>query len=155
MSEVPKESRKQSQLQGIIDARNLCKYSFKILKNNNNFKYKETGDAKKDAQKPPQPELIGSLREIILSIYMSAYSANEVHLDENNYKHRRQLQDKSISKCDEALALIELAADIFRTPIKRVQYWSELILKTRAELTAWKKSDYNRIQKIRAKNKTK
>ena len=113
MSQVPKEARKISKLECLINARKLCKYTLIILQNNENFKVRPCGDPEKDAKNPPQPELVSKIRETMLDAYLSAYSANETYLNKDNYKHRRQLQDKSISKLNELLALMELSIPIF------------------------------------------
>lgn len=148
MSQVPKEKRTQSKLECLIKARKLCNYSLKILANNKNFKTRPSDDEKDDEINPPQPELVAKLRETVLDIYMSAYSANETYLNKDNYRHRRQLQDKSISKCSELLALIELSRPIFHIPYKRVEYWGGLTLLVRNLLSSWKDGDYKRYKRL-------
>lgn len=100
----------------------------------------------KDINNPPQPQLIAKIRETVLDIYMSAFSANEVYLNKNNYQHRRNLQDKSISKCNELLALIELSVPIFHIWPKRYDYWTGQIVLVRNQLQKWKENDYKRFK---------
>ena len=47
MSQVNSEARDKQKLQGVIEARRLCKYTLHILKNNDNFKCYPTGDPEK------------------------------------------------------------------------------------------------------------
>lgn len=148
MSQVNAEARDRQKLQAIIEARRLCKYSLHILKSNENFKAYPTGDPEDDAKRPPQPELVAKLRETVLDIYILAYSANDTPFTKGNYATRRRIQDKSVAKCREFLALIELAADVFHTPRKRVQYWTEKTVLVRNLIQAWKESDYRRYKRM-------
>lgn len=149
MSNVPKEQRNESQLEGLINAKKLCVYTLTILQNNNNFKVVPCGDAEKDKKNPPQPELVAKIRETVLDLYMSAYSANSTFLNKNNYRHRRNLQDKSTSKCNELLALIELSAPIFHLPPKRYTYWTQQTVLVRNQLQRWKDNDYKRYKNLK------
>lgn len=150
MSNVPKEQRTETKLECLINARKLCDYSLVILKNNNNnFKVMPSGDPEKDKKNPPQPELVAKIRETVLDLFMSAFSANEVYLNKDNYRHRRNLQDKSVSKCNELLALIELSAPIFHIWPKRYKYWTEYIILVRNQIQKWKENDYKRFKKLK------
>ena len=148
MSQVNSEARKKQKFDTLIEARRLCKYSLHILKNNENFKCYPTGDIEDDAKRPPQPELVAKLRETVLDIYILAYSANDIPLTKNNYVTRRRMQDKSVAKCREFLALIELAADVFHTPKKRVEHWTGKTVLVRNRIQGWKESDYKRYKRM-------
>ena len=126
----------------------LVKYSLKILANNKHFKSVPTGDLIDDSKNPPQPELIGKLRDAIISAYTSAYSANETPFTKANYKHRRQLQDKSIAMLNEMLALVEMSVPIFHISAKRFGRWSAWIVCDRNRVQAWKESDYKRYRRM-------
>lgn len=150
MSGVPAEARGKQKLKVIMDARRLCKYSLTILQSNKNFKVRPTGNDEDDAKNPPQPELVSKMRDTVMDIFICAYSANETYFSETNYRHRRQLQDKSVAKCNELLALVEMSIPIFHINYKRVEYWTNLIVLVRNQIQAWKESDYKRYKRIQA-----
>lgn len=145
---VQKEARGKRKFKVLIDARSLAKYTLHILKNNKHFKSMPTGDAEDDLVNPPQPELVGEMRNTVIAIFISAYSANETPFTKQNYRHRRQLQDKAISKCNELLALVEMSIPIFHIPLNRVENWSSQIVCVRSQLQSWKESDYTRYRKM-------
>lgn len=143
MSSVPAEAREPSKFETIVEARSLCSYTMQILSNNNTFKSRPTGNAEDDARHPPQPEVVGKMRDMMLDIYTAVYTANETNLKEN-YKLRRQLQDKAIAKCNELLALAELSIPMFHIERKRFGHWGGRIVYVRNKIRAWKRSDYDR-----------
>lgn len=144
----PKEARGTGKFDTIIQGRKFTAEFLKSLQNNKVFKVRLSGDAEDDAKNPPQPELVALLRTTCLDAYISAYSANETMLTKNNYRHRRQLQDKSVAKWNELLALIELAKPIFHLPTKRVEYWTKEIVYTRNLTQKWKESNYSKYRKM-------
>ena len=148
MSEVPAEKRGKQKFKVLVDARSLCKYTLNILKNNKHFKVEKSGNAEDDEKNPPQPELVEKMRNTVIDIFISAFSANETVLTKDNYRHRRQLQDKSIAKCNELLALVEMSIPIFHIHMKRVKYWTEQIVLVRNLIQAWKESDYKRYKRM-------
>lgn len=132
----------------LVDFRSLEKYSLKILKNNKYFKAVPSGDVQDDYENPPQPELVNMMRTTIVEAFISAYSANETPFTKENYRHRRQLQDKSIAKLNEMLALVEMGVTIFHISTKRFGYWSAWIVCIRNKVQAWKESDYKRYRRM-------
>lgn len=148
MSNVRIEERKPTKAEFLLQARKLVKYSLIILASNKSFKSRPTGNEEDDRLNPPQPELVGKLRETVIDIYISAYSANDVRFTKDNYRHRRQLQDKSISKCNEMLALVEMSVPIFHIPYKRFGHWTGGIVYTRNLIQKWKESDYSRYRRM-------
>lgn len=124
------------------------KYSLKILKNNKYFKAVPTGNEKEDLEDPPQPEVVSLLRMTIIEAYQSAYAANETPFTKENYRHRRQMQDKSIARLNDMLALIEMSLPIFHISMKRFGYWSGWIVCIRNRIQAWKESDYKRYRRM-------
>lgn len=148
MSGVPAEARSKQKLKVLIDARRLCKYSLAILQNNNSFKTRPSGNEDADLKNPPQPELVSKMRDTVIDIFISAYSANETYLNKANYKHRRQLQDKATAKCNELMALIEMGIPIFHIPVHRVEYWVGQCMLVRNQIQAWKESDYKRYKRL-------
>jgi len=148
MSQVPSEARGKQKLKVLTDARSLCRYSLNILQNNRHFKVRPTGDEEDDTRNPPQPELVAKIRETVLDAYISAFSANETVFTKDNYRHRRQLQDRSIAKLNELLALIELSIPVFHTDLRRVEYWTGCVKSVRGQVQTWKESDYRRFKRM-------
>ena len=148
MSQVPSEARVETKYKPIMTARMLCKHSLKVLANNRIFKARPTGDPEDDAKFPPQPELVARMRDTALDIYISAYTANETVLTKDNYRFRRQLQDRAVARCNELLALAELAIPLFHFPRARYGYWGALIVYTRNLIQKWKKTDYDRYRRM-------
>jgi len=151
---VPSEARSRQTFKPIEDARRLCAYSLQVLKNNRNFKSYPSGDEEDDSLNPPQPELVAMMQKTAMEIYICAFSANDIYFSATNYQTRRRLQDKSIAKCRELGALVELTVPIFHTPLKKVEFWTEQIRLVRDQIQAWKESDYQRYKRITAKGRT-
>lgn len=84
----------------------------------------------------------------IVEAFQSAYAANETPFTKENYRHRRQLQDKSIAKLNEMLALVEMRVPIFHIPVRRFGYWGGWIVCIRNRIQAWKESDYKRYRRM-------
>lgn len=147
---VPTEARQETKLTALIEARKLVKYSVKVLQNNNHFKQRPSGNEADDMNNPPQPEIVSAMRSAVVEAYTSAYSANETPFTADNYRHRRQLQDKSIAKLNELLALLEMSIPIFHIPARRFGFWGNFIVCVRNRIQAWKESDYKRYKRMRA-----
>lgn len=145
---VPSEARSETKLNALIEARKLVRYPLQVLANNKNFKAEQTGDEEDDNRNPPQPELVAKMRETILDAYICAYSANETPFTKDNYRHRRQLQDRSIARLNEMKALIDLAVPVFHMSLKRCRFWASWIVCVRNRIQAWKESDYKRYRRM-------
>lgn len=148
MSGVRKEERNETKAEFLLQARELCRYSLKILGNNKHFKSRPSGNDADDAKNPPQPQLVKRLQETVEDIYALAYSANETPFTKDNYRHRRQLQDKAISRCNEMAGLVEMSVPVFHIPYGRFGYWTSKIKYTRNLIQKWKESDYRRYRRM-------
>jgi len=75
-------------------------------------------------------------------IYVFAWNGNNVYVRKDNgrWKDRERLQLASISKCNELLALINIAKRLFHLKGNKVRYWTRLTIDTRNMLKKWHES---------------
>lgn len=91
-------------------------------------------------------EIIRRIKCCAYDIYTMAWTANKIRADTNsiNREMRYQRQEEAILLCDEMLAYIGVAKQVFHLKSKRIKYWSGLILEVRSLLQKWKESDVSR-----------
>ena len=132
---VPKNKRKESKLQVILFARDLASYTIKITKNENTF--------------PPEYRwgVTNKIVETATSIYMDCWTANNiyVHGDAEKKRERIFLQRRAVLNCNNLLALMQLAQEIFHLKTKRVEYWGRKTITARESIKKWSKSDMDRL----------
>ena len=131
---VPEGLRHKGRLEVHIKAQFLASYTAKILANEKVF------DRKIDT------EIIGRIKNCAYDIYAKAWAANKIHAETCSMNHawRFGLQEEAILLCDEMLAYIGIAKQVFHLKAKRMKYWGGLIVEVRALLQAWKESDVRR-----------
>lgn len=131
---VPEGKRTYSRMEVHVKAQFLASYTAKILSNEKVF------NPKVDS------EIIGRIKNCAYDIYAKSWTANKIRAETNtiNRINRYSLQEESILLCDEMLAYIGVAKQVFHLSSKRMKYWSKLILEVRALLQAWKESDVKR-----------
>lgn len=131
---VPEPLRHKGRLEVHVKAQFLASYTAKILSNEKIF------DPKIDQ------ELINRIRNCAYDIYAKSWSANKIRADTNHTFHawRNGLQEECVLLCDEMLAYIGIAKQVYHLKSKRMKYWSGLITEVRRLLQAWKESDVNR-----------
>lgn len=140
---VVKSHRKEAYLDVIIKAKNLASYTIKITKNQKMF--------------PPEYNngITNRIIDTATQIYMDCWTANNIYVgkDENgnpkieNLQERLWLQERARLKCNELLALIQLAKEVFHLKSKRVQFWGSNTLEVRNKIKAWNESDRKRFLK--------
>nr|DAI90544.1 MAG TPA: Avd-like-generating retroelement protein [Caudoviricetes sp.] len=124
------------QLNAVWYARELAVYTIQICKNKKVF----------------LPEYQSALTDDIIrtakDIYINAWTANNIRVTEKNKKElwlwRSKLQRQAILDCNNLLALIGLAHQLFHLKGKRIEYWSEQTLKVRNYIKKWRESDVDR-----------
>ena len=108
-------------------AMNLALHTIKICNNKNIF----------------FPEYQSALTDDIIrcakDIYVYAWNGNNVYVTAKNgrWPDRERLQLASISKCNELLALINIARRLFHLKGSKVAYWSRLTIETRKMIGRW------------------
>ena len=131
---VPECKRHKGRLEVHVKAQFLASYTAKILSNTKTF------DPNID------PEIIHRIKCCAYDIYARSWSANKIYANTNTINRitRYAMQEEAITMCDEMLAYIGIAKQVFHLASKRMKYWSGLILEVQRLLQAWKESDVNR-----------
>lgn len=135
---VPEGERSHSKLDVIIKARGLASYTITITKNQGVF--------------PPEYQN-GITNDIITcakNIYLDCWTANNIKVgdDPENWKRRKALQQQSALECNNLLALMQLAQEVFHLKTKRIKYWGEKTIVVRSRIRSWYESDCKRYDHL-------
>ena len=86
-----------------------------------------------------QDALTNDIIRCAKDIYIYAWTGNNIYVkpDNGRWPEREQYQRAAIKKCNELLALINMARRLFHLKGKKVRYWSQMTLDTRALLARW------------------
>lgn len=86
-----------------------------------------------------QEALTNDIIKCAKDIYIYAWNANNIYVRQNddNWKMREKLQKLSLMKCNELLALINIARRLFHLKGTKVKYWSQLTIDTRGLIHKW------------------
>ena len=137
---VPEGQRSRSKLEVIVFARSLAAYTIKITKNPHVFT--------PDYNNGITNEIISTAK----AIYIDCWTANNVYVTQqehwSGYEGRDFLQKRAIRNCNNLLALIQLAQEVFHLKTKRIKYWSEKTIAARARIRHWNESDSKRYGSI-------
>lgn len=134
---VPEGRRSKSKLDAAIQARKLAAYTIEITSNDKKF--------------PPEfREILGkSYAELAIKIFNSCWAANNIRVTSKAaWNKRKELQDEAVRTCVVLLADIDLGAEVYKLPTKRIEYWSELVVETKKIIKAWRDVDQKRYGKI-------
>lgn len=134
---VPEGQRSHSKLEVIVMARSLAAYTIKITKNQNVF----------------QPEYNNGITNDIIhtakEIYLRCWTANNIYVTEKEDWHERcSLQESAARECNNLLALMQLAQEVFHLKTKRIKYWGEKTIAVRNKIRAWNDSDRKRYHLV-------
>lgn len=131
---VPAPLRHKGRLEVHVKAQYLASYTIKILANENVF------DPKVDE------ELIHRIKCCAIDIYAKLWDANKIHAETNhiNREMRYRLQEEARMLCNDMMAYIGIAKQVYHLRDKRMKYWGGLILETQQLIQKWKESDVNR-----------
>lgn len=114
------------QLDACEKAMELAMHTIKICTNKNIFLEEYQGALTDD--------IIRTAKDI----YINAWSGNNVYVNsKERWAEREQYQRTAITKCNELLALINIARRLFHLKGKKVKYWSGLTLETRMMVRKW------------------
>ena len=118
------------QLDACQKAMDLALHTIKICNNKNIFK-EEYQDA-----------LTNDIIRCAKDIYIYAWDANNVYVKkgEDGWIERVQLQTKALTKCNELLALINLARRLFHLKGGKVRYWSEMTIGAKKLIYKWREA---------------
>jgi len=131
---VPEPLRHKGRLEVHVKAQLMASYTAKILSNTKVF------------NPEVDTEIINRIKCCAYDIYAKAWAANQIRANTNQINRitRYSLQEEAILLCDEMLAYIGIAKQVFHLTSKRMKYWSGLITEVRRLLQAWKESDVSR-----------
>ena len=131
---MPEPLRHKGRLEVHVKAQYLASYTIKILANDNTF--------------PPEidGELVRRIKDSAISIYAKAWSANKINASTTkvNREMRYRLQREAWMLCNEMLAYIGIAKQVFHLREKRIHYWGRLITGEQSLIQAWIDSDVER-----------
>lgn len=93
-----------------------------------------------------KPTVTDRITDVAVSIYINTYMANKIYVgkDPKKWNERDSKQRAAIIKCDELLALINLAKRTFHLRTNKVEYWVKKTLSARELLKKWNDADYAR-----------
>ena len=131
---VPEGKRHKGRLELHVKAQYMASYTARILSNDKTF------------NPEVDEEIIRRIKNCAYDIYAKTWAANKIRAETNpiNRKMRYTMQEESILLCDQMLAYIGIAKQIFHLRSKRMKYWSGLILEVRELIQRWKESDVDR-----------
>ena len=115
------------QLEACQKAMELALHTIKICNNKNIFTVEY------------QEALTNDIIRCAKDIYVFAWNGNNVYVTKDNgrWEQREKLQLLAISKCNELLALINIARRLFHLKGSKVKYWSQMTIDTRMILRKW------------------
>ena len=115
------------QLEACQKAMELALHTIKICNNKNifNAEYQEA--------------LTNDIIRCAKDIYVYTWNGNNVYVQPGNgrWPERERLQLAAISKCNELLALINIARRLFHLKGNKVKYWSQLTIDARGLIRKW------------------
>jgi len=115
------------QLEACEKAMNLALHTIKICSNKKIFTVEY------------QDALTNDIIRCSKDIYIYAWNGNNIYVTKENgrWKEREKLQLASISKCNELLALINIARRLFHLKGNKVKYWTQLTIEARGIIRRW------------------
>lgn len=135
---VVKSKRTESELDVITKSRALASYTIHICSNEKNFpkrlRWCITNDIVRDAR-----EVHNCIRKAN-SIYVSIY---------DDYKTRRQYQNKALASIDGMLGDMDIAYELFNIDDDRIEHWTGLVIEVLNLIRNWRKSDYERHKNLK------
>lgn len=144
---VPKSKRNETPLSVLTEAHKLACYTIRLCSNENKFPKRYRWCLAKD--------IIDS------AVRAAAYAAkaNAIYVnDSQSYVLRRDYQQKAIAEIAGMQALMDIAFRMFsqlrhtgedekQKKQMNIAFWTDQLIKTKALLLAWKKSDTERFKK--------
>jgi hypothetical protein len=127
--------RKKTKLETSVIARNLAVYTIRICTNEKNF----------------DPKYRACMTDKIISdaidIFRCTWTANNIRVTgEEAWKRREQLQKRAVQHCNDLLALINLAKQLFHITTKGKEYWIGQTIEVRNAILGWHDSDRKRYK---------
>lgn len=95
-----------------------------------------------------QTALTNDIIRTAKDIYIYAYNANEIRVDDSRelWKERSDKQRIAIEKSKDMLALIQLSRKVFHLKSKRIKYWGSKTKDVKDALISWHVADKKRYE---------
>lgn len=131
---VPEGQRGESKFEVFVKAKDLCCYTIKICCNPKVFL--------PEYQNALTNDIIHSSKEIFAKCWM----ANNIMVkgDKARAEERLDLQRQAILECNNLLAMMQIAQQLFHLKTKRIKYWGEMTIEVRNLIRKWHDSDRKR-----------
>lgn len=134
---VPVNQRNTGKLEVCLKAHDLCVYTLRITSNEKTFS-------------PTYAAFTQRIAETAIEIHTKVWSANNVMVrTREEYILRHTMQEEAGVMCNILLSYIEIAHSLYHLSTKRVKYWADMIINTRALIRAWRDSDAKRYAEYR------
>lgn len=128
--------RGENKFEVLIKARELAVYTIQITNNKNVFSDYDM--------------VVNDLQKLGKDIFIGLWYANNCDLRTES-ELRLQYQRQAIRDCYALLATIQLAQPLYHLKLKRVEYWSRMIIDVRNLIRKWRDSDKKRISEKKKK----
>ena len=121
------DTQANRQLEACEKAMNLALHTIKICSNKKIFTVEY------------QEALTNDIIRCAKDIYIYAWNGNNIYVrpDNGRWKDRERYQLAAIAKCNEMLALINIARRLFHLKGKKVRYWTRLTIDARMMIRKW------------------
>lgn len=133
---VPEGKRGEGKFEVLMKARDLATYTIQICTNENIF----------------LPKYQNSITNDIISeskdIFMKCFTANNIRVanDGTGLQERKHLQEEACIHCNNLLALMQIAQQLFHLKTTRIEYWGRKTIEVRNMIRAWIESDRTRYK---------
>lgn len=128
--------RGENKFEVLVKARELAVYTIQITNNKNVFSDYDM--------------VVNDLQKLGKDIFIGLWYANNCDL-RTEPELRLQYQRHAIRDCYALLATIQLAQPLYHLKLKRVEYWSRMIIDVRNLIRKWRDSDKKRISEKKKK----
>ena len=134
---VPEPLRHKGRMEVHVKGQYLASYTIKRLANHNVF--------------PPEVDtgLVARIKNCAILMYTKLWSANKINAETNavNREMRYTMQRAAWVLCNDMLAYIGIAKQVFHLRNKRIQYWGRLVSEEQNLIQKWIESDVARYGK--------
>lgn len=122
-----------SEMNVITKAKDLCKHSRNLLRNEKHYPKRE------------RFQLVADIYQCSMTIVMKLIAANDMLLTVEEQKHLRLLyQQEALTACKQLLFLIEISFDDKYISSDTCIYWSKMVIDVRNMTAAWHRKDLSR-----------
>lgn len=135
---VPEGQRGESKLEVLVKARELASYTLHVCCNENVFLPQY------------QTAITGKIQATAINIFIYCWTANNIIVgrDPCRWAERKRLQERAANNCNNLIALIQLAQEVFHLKLKRIRFWSVKTINARNLIRAWKDADCKRYDPL-------